>query len=82
MLEKRQFIKQINKKIIIMLEYPYLGRHYVGDKPYVVMFLEEGKGVVLVNETDSDKIKFGMYGNFDEDSFEILPPDEVVRLSN
>lgn len=65
-----------------MIDYPYLGRNYVDGKAYVVMFLEAGKGVVLVNETDRENIKFGTYAEFDEDSFELLPPDEVVRLSN
>ena len=65
-----------------MLTYPYLGRHYIDGKQYVVLFLEEETGVVVVNETDSEEIKFGQYGNFDENEFELLPPEEVVRLSN
>lgn len=64
------------------MTYPYLGRNYINEKPYVVLFLEEETGVVVVNETDSEDIKFGQYGNFDESKFELLPPDEVVRLSN
>lgn len=64
------------------MTYPYLGRHYIKDKPYVVLFLEEETGVVVVDETEGDSIKFGQYGNFDENEFELLPPDEVVRLSN
>lgn len=67
---------------IKVMNYPYLGRHYINDKPYVVLFLEEETGVVVVNETDSEEIKFGQYGNFDESVFEVLPPDEVVRLGN
>ena len=65
-----------------MLEYPYLGRDYVDGKPYVVLFTESGKGVVVVNETEDHGIKFGDYREFDEDSFEFLPQDEVVRLGN
>lgn len=64
------------------MKYPYLGRHFINNKPYVVLFLEEETGVVVVNETDSEDIKFGQYGNFDESVFEVLPPDEVVRLGN
>ena len=64
------------------MTYPYLGRNFINDKPYVVLFLEEETGVVVVDETEGDSIKFGQYGNFDENVFELLPPDEVVRLSN
>lgn len=64
------------------MKYPYLGRHFINDKPYVVLFLGEETGVVVVDETEGDSIKFGQYGNFDENVFELLPPDEVVRLSN
>ena len=64
------------------MKYPYLGRNYINNKPYVVLFLEEETGVVVVDETEGDTIKFGQYGNFDENVFELLTPDEVVRLSN
>ena len=63
-------------------KYPYLGINHINDKPYVVLFTEEEKGVVVMNETDSETIKFGYIGNFDEDKFEILPPDQCVRLNN
>ena len=64
------------------MEYPYLGRNHVNDKPYVVLFTEPETGVVVFDETDSDNIKFGKIAQFDEDSFELLPPDEFIRLSN
>ena len=64
------------------MDYPYLGRNYINGKPYVVLFTEEEKGVVVMNETDSQEIVFGTIGSFDENSFELLPPDECVRLSN
>lgn len=64
------------------MEYPYLGRNFIGDKPYIVLFTEEETGVVVANETESENIRMGMYGNFDEERFEILPPEECVRLSN
>lgn len=64
------------------MTYPFLAKKYVNEKPYVVLFLEENKGVVVVNETDSKNIKFGQYDDFDENEFELLPPDEVVRLNN
>lgn len=62
--------------------YPYLGRKFLNEKPFVVWFLEEGKGVVVVNETDNEDIKFGLLADFDEEEFELLPPDLAVRLNN
>ena len=64
------------------MEYPYLGRNYVNGKPYVVLFLKEDNGIVLMNETGIDDIKFGTIGDFDEEAFELLPPDECVRINN
>lgn len=63
-------------------KYPYLGINKINDKNYVVLFLEEDRGIVVMNETDSEKIKFGLIDNFDESKFEMLPPDQCVRLSN
>jgi hypothetical protein len=63
-------------------KYPYLAINYIDDKSYVVLFTEEDYGVVVMNETDSQTIKFGHIGNFDENQFEILSPDQCVRLSN
>ncbi|MEE3384726.1 MAG: hypothetical protein VZR36_06530 [Prevotella sp.] len=64
------------------MEYPFLAKNHINGKPYVVLFTEPETGVVVVNETDSENIKFGTIGNFDENSFELLSPDEVVRLNN
>ena len=64
------------------MDYPYLGRNYINGKPYVVLFTEEETGVVVMNETDSQEIVFGTIGTFDENSFELLPPDECVRINN
>lgn len=61
-------------------KYPYLGRHYVNDKSYVVLFTEPETGVVVMSEVNT--IKFGSYLTFDETLFEILPPNICVRLSN
>ena len=63
-------------------KYPYLGINHINEKSYVVLFTEEDTGVVLLNETDSSEIKFGLISNFDESKFEPLPPDQCVRLSN
>ena len=62
--------------------YPYLGIRQINGKSYVVLFTEEDTGVVVMNETDSEKIKFGLIGNFDETEFEKLPQDQYVRLNN
>lgn len=63
-------------------EYPYLGRNFIGDKHYIVMFTEPDYGVVVDNETDSEKIKVGYIGDFDESKFEFLPEGEYVQLEN
>lgn len=62
--------------------YPYLGIRQINGKNYVVLFTEEDTGVVVMNETDSEKIKFGLIGNFDETEFEKLSQDQCVRLNN
>lgn len=62
--------------------YPYLGKTSVKGKDYVVLFSEPDMGTVVMNETDSERIKFGSYGSFDESLFEVLPPDVCVRLNN
>ena len=64
------------------MNYPYLARNFVNGKQYVVLFIEEEKGIVLLNETDSKNIQFGKMGTWDEGAFEILPPDECIRLNN
>ena len=62
--------------------YTYLGIRQINGKNYVVLFTEEDTGVVVMNETDSEKIKFGLIGSFDETEFEKLPQDQCVRLNN
>ena len=48
----------------------------------MVWFLEEETGIVVMNATDSQEVAFATKGHFDENVFELLPPDECVRLSN
>lgn len=62
--------------------YPYLGVNVINGKQYVVFFTEEDRGVVVMNETDSESIKFGMIDNFAEEQFEPLSQDQCVRLCN
>lgn len=64
-------------------KYPYLGRKMIKDKQYVVMFVEEDYGLIVMNEIeDNENIFFGKLGDFAEETFELLPPDECVRLQN
>lgn len=63
-------------------KYPYLGINQIDNKNYVVLFTEEDTGVVVMNETNSEVIKFGKITNFDESKFKPLPQDQCVRLSN
>lgn len=66
----------------IQKKYPYLGRNFVNEKAYIVFFTEPDTGVVVLNDTDSKRIKFGMIGSFDESRFEVLPHEVCVRLQN
>ena len=65
-----------------MRKYPFLGINHVDGKSYVVFFTEPDRGVIVMNETDNDKLKFGTIGDFDETQFDVLPQDQCVRLSN
>ena len=62
--------------------YPYLGRKYLDGKPFVVMFFEEERGIVVMNKTGRDELNIGQVKDFDEDSFEYLPNDVDVILNN
>lgn len=62
--------------------HPFLGINHINGKAYVVLFDKEDSGMVVYNETNSDKIKFGTYGDFDENQFEFLDPSTVITLSN
>lgn len=66
----------------VEIEYPYLGRFKTENErdQYVVWFLREGYGVVVVSNRED--IPFGTDGDYDEGLFEILPQEYVVRLSN
>ena len=64
------------------MDYPFLAKKEIDGKPFVAFFFEENKGIVVVNETDDDSIKFGKIYEFDENEFEFLPSDQAVRLSN
>lgn len=64
-------------------DYPYLGRKVLKEGQYVVMFVEENYGVVVMNEVEgNENIYFGKLGDFAEETFELLPPTECVRLQN
>lgn len=63
-------------------KYPYLGINQFKGENYVVLFVEPDRGIIVMNETDNDKLKFGTIGDFDETQFDVLPQDQCVRLSN
>lgn len=62
--------------------YPYLGINTIDDKSYVVLFTEPDYGIVVMDETGNEKCKFGNIGNYAEEVFSPLPPEQCVRLSN
>lgn len=63
--------------------YPYLAKNTVGEKTYVVLFCEKDHGVVLNSEiTDKPQLAFGAIGDFDEDSFEVLPNEVRIYIQN
>lgn len=62
--------------------YPYLGRNFIDGKPYVVLFNDVDQGMVVMNDTNNTELAVGTYDSFAEEVFEILPPNEFVRLSN
>lgn len=66
----------------VEIVYPYLAQFKSENEKdrYVVLFLEEDRGIVLVSERED--IKFGQEGSFDETLFEVTPPNYVVRLNN
>lgn len=63
-------------------KYPYLAINQFEGKNYVVLFVEPDRGVIVMNETNNEKLKFGTISDFDETQFEVLPQDQCVRLSN
>lgn len=64
-------------------KYPYLAKNTINEKSYVVFFSEENYGTVVMSEiTDNPDVMFGVIGDFDEDTFEVLPPDVRVIMSN
>ena len=65
---------------------PYLGIKYLdkeNEQLYVVLFTEDNYGTIVYSTvTNNPKLAFGVTGDFDEDSFEFLPPEQGVRISN
>lgn len=63
--------------------YPYLGTKKIeDDKMIVIFFTENNKGVVVMSETQDEEYRFGRYGIFDENEFELLGEGICVRLNN
>ena len=64
------------------MNYPYLGKIEINGKNVVIMFTDENEGTVVLNESGDDKFRFGRHDEFNEDLFEFLSPEEVVRIGN
>lgn len=64
------------------MNYPYLGELEINGKKVVVMFTDENEGTVVLNETNNDKYRFGRHDEFNEDNFDLCPPQQVVRIGN
>ena len=63
--------------------YPYLAKRMIGNKQYVVFFSEENYGTVVLSEiTDDPDVALGTINDFDESTFEILGPGQIVRITN
>lgn len=63
--------------------YPYLGKKEIDGRIYVVLFSEENYGTVILSEIkDNPSLAFGAIGDYDEDSFEYLSPEEQVSIHN
>lgn len=64
------------------MNYPYLGTKVEDGRQLTVFFTEENKGVV-VDDTDKGNANvFGLYADFEESEFELLPQNMCVRISN
>lgn len=70
------------------MNYPYLGVKFMDDKKNVVLFTSENKGVVVLDETMEDGLRFGTNSDFNEDEYDFLPANDgngnelCVRISN
>ena len=71
------------------MNYPYLGIRFIEeDKQNVVFFTSENTGVVVLDTTNDESMKFGTNGTFNEDDYDFLPDkdengqDICVRISN
>lgn len=63
---------------------PYLGvKNLDNNDKYVVLFTDDNYGVIVYSTIqDNPKLAFGVMGDFDEASFDFLPPEENVRINN
>lgn len=66
-----------------MRNYPYLGvKTFEDETQYVVLFTEQDYGVVVMNNTSNENIKFGLISSFDENEFDFLDKEQCVRINN
>ena len=71
------------------MNYPYLGIRFIEeDKQNIVFFTSENTGVVVLDTTGDESMKFGTNGPFNEDDYDFLPDKDengqeiCVRISN
>lgn len=64
-------------------KYPYLASKEVNGQQYVVLFSEENYGTVVMSRiTDNPELAFGAIGDYDENSFEIVPNGKLIFMTN
>ena len=73
----------IYNKNRFMGNYPYLGvKTFEDETQYVVLFTEQDYGVVVMNNTSNENIKFGLISSFDENEFDFLDKEQCVIINN
>lgn len=64
-------------------KYPYLGITSVEGKNCVVLFSSENYGTVVMSEMeDKPEYQFGLISEFNENEFEYLDTELVIRINN
>lgn len=64
-------------------KYPYLGIRNINGQDCVVFFASENYGTVVMSEVENNpEYAFGSISDFNEEDFEFLDPEIVVRINN
>lgn len=63
--------------------YPYLAKKEYKGQIYVVLFSEENYGTIVMSSiTDEPELAFGAIGDYDEDSFDVIPDGQLIFMTN